>query len=314
MLCTPEGVDRNRHRRLVAVAPADLWDCLHTGLAPLRLEYELIPRPEAAASSSDPYGLIDLSQALTPRPAGILLIAPTGRSPARLMPSPVLHGVPVGIAQAESAAQLKPWLHALSATHRAVQGTVWAVLAMWKELYLIWGKRFVQWMQRGVHDKEVEVQAWFADTVSRQDLCQRLAAGPQLAVYVGHGRSRGWSGYRGLRWEHVVAVEMRQPCGVLISLACDTLKRTRGVFPFGCQWVSEGRSCSYVGSADRVGYEANAAFAHELGQMFARRHCQTIGQLLREVYEHLEQKPELKKARRAFLTYRLIGNPLQALY
>lgn len=295
------------------IAPESMWDSLSAGLAPLYPELELIPRPEPAASPPDPYDLFDLTQVLSPRPDGILLVAPRRRSPARLVPAPVLNGVLIGIIQAESEAQLKPWLRALLDTHTVTQGAIWAVLAMWKNVYLMWGERFAKWMHAGFNDKETEVQTWFADTVSRQDVCKLLAAGPQLALYCGHGRARGWSGYRGVRWEHIAAAELRKPCGVLISLACDTLKQTRGVFPFGCQWVSEGRACSYVGSVDRVGYEANAAFAHELGRIFAMGHCQNIGHLLREVHEYLEQRPDLTKAMRAFLTYRLMGNPLQAL-
>lgn len=304
----------NRNTRLIVVAPEALWDSLNAGLASLYPDLELIQRPETPSLSSDPYSLVDFSQTLSPRSVGILLIAPTRRSPARLVPAPVLHHIPVGIVQAESVAQLKPWLRALSATHTMGQGIIWAVLAMWKEDYLLGGERFTHWMQAGVEGKGIDVQKWFADAISRKDVCERLTYGPRLAVYIGHGRARGWSGYRGIRWEHITAIKLREPCGVLMSLACDTLKQARGVIPFGCRWVREGRACSYVGSVDRVNHEANTAFARELGRIIAMQHSRTIGNLLSEVNDRLERDTELAGAKQAFLTYRIMGNPLQPLY
>jgi hypothetical protein len=78
--------------------------------------------------------------------------------------------------------------------------------------------------------------------------------------------------------------------------------------------VSQRCACAYIGSVDRVDHQANATFANELGQLLARDNYKNIGQLLREVYEHLERELSLRKARLAFLTYRLTGDPLLDLF
>lgn len=309
---TAEDVDMDK-QHLVIVAPEPFWDSLCEGLSPLYSQVEYLRRLAPQPSQKDPYNLTEITHSLSSSHDSILLVAPRRRSPSRLIPSPVLNAVPIGIVQADLPIQLGPWLHALSAA-QTTQNATWAVLAMWKDIYLTWGRYCAHVMKKGASNGKISVQQWFADMVSREDLCRRLAEGPQVVVYIGHGRARGWSGYRGVRWKHIEAAELRKPCAVLISFACDTLKRKRGIFPFGCQWVSEGRACSYVGSVNNVSYEDNAAYGYQLTLTVAKGHCQTIGQLLQETWTHLAQDADMTKAMRAFLSYRLIGNPLQTFY
>jgi len=182
---------------------------------------------------------------------------------------------------------------------------------MAQDFYLTWGRRFARWMRTAASDG-ISVRAWLADGFTRDEVCQFLTDGPSLVVYSGHGRARGWSGYRALRWEHIAAVPLTRSAGVVISLACDTLRRTRGVFPFGCRWVAEGRSCAYLGSVARLGVTANVAFARVLGEILAQGRCRTIGQLLTAIVGHLTSRPRMVSAQSGFSTYRLIGNPLQS--
>ncbi len=312
MLKTTDNVQQSR---LAVIAPGEFGESLQNGLAHTCADLVLIPRrPPVPRPGDDPYGIGETAQNLFPRPDGILLIAPRRRAPGRLLPAPVLHGIPIGLVQADRAEQLGPWLQAVAVRRRDNSESRWATMAMNKELYLQWGRRFAGWLKTGAAGRQVRVVSWLADMVPRDKLCKLLATGPCLAVYSGHGRARGWSGYRALRWHHITAVKPERPCGTIFGLACDTLKRTRGIVPFGCRWVEEGRACAYVGSVARLGIKANEALARILGEILARGRCRTVGQLLSAVDNCLTQRSELSDARRALATYRLIGHPLQELY
>ncbi|MGB3800128.1 MAG: hypothetical protein WA952_09965 [Lewinella sp.] len=117
------------------------------------------------------------------------------------------------------------------------------VLAMWKETYL---RRAADLCAALTHAYGAAgVRNWSADRVGRNDLVRRLAGGPiPLAFYLGHGRPRGWSGYRGLRYRHLAAVPGGTVPGIgaLISLSCSTLD-------FGKQLIDGGRAGAFLGAA-----------------------------------------------------------------
>jgi len=299
-------------KTLAVIAPRHLWDKISSALQPT-FEVEFTPRQPRCARTIDPYQIAEIIKTQPLDTEGILLIAPVEASPSELLPAPVIEGKPVGIVQAETVSEISPWLNAMS-QDRLAKDNRWVVLAMWKELYLSWGNRFLDWMRQGTNGGAVEVSPWFSDLVSRDELCGMLATGPAFAVYVGHGRSRGWSGYRGLRWEHVESLEVQKPCGVIVSLSCDTLKREKDVPSFGSRWIRLGRSCAFVGSTERLGYLPNADFALELGQVLSTGKNRTIGELMVEVYRRLKCPPERELGLEAFSTYRIMGNPLQPLY
>ncbi|WP_116105962.1 hypothetical protein [Lewinella sp. IMCC34191] len=117
------------------------------------------------------------------------------------------------------------------------------VMAMWKETYLKRAADLYRALSRAYGP--ARVANWSADRVGRDELVRRLAGGPvPLAFYLGHGRPRGWSGYRGLRYHHLEAVPTgeRPAVGALISLSCSTLE-------FGRQLVDGGRAGAFLGAA-----------------------------------------------------------------
>lgn len=112
------------------------------------------------------------------------------------------------------------------------------ILSMWKDSYL----RRADTLQAGLKKAygETGVSRWTADLVSRRELSNRLAQHRiPLAFYLGHGRERGWSGYRGLRIHHLQPPAV--PLGLVVSLSCRTLE-------FGQQLVGEGYAKSFLGS------------------------------------------------------------------
>ncbi|HMH52027.1 MAG TPA: hypothetical protein VK548_17460 [Candidatus Acidoferrum sp.] len=277
------------------------------------VEVERVARPEPDASD-DPYRLQALLAALTPAPDGLLLLAPRRRPPGRLTPAPVLNRIPVGIVQADSPRQLAPWLAALRADAGLPPTPTWGALAMGKDVFLELGRSCIRSMRTGGAPHAMSVGNWLADTISRDSLCANLAAGPRLAVYIGHGRPLGWSGYQAVRWRHVEKIACQRPCGIVVAFACDTLNGLRGMTPFGCRWVYQGRACSYLGVTSGLDVAAGCRLMEEFGALLATGNHQTIGQLLVALDEQIGRREDLAPVRPAFSMFRLIGNPLQTLF
>lgn len=301
-------------KSLLVIAPKLLAQEIVSVFKAANTKVEVISYTEARGQGSDPLGVRAAIESQKEKPKAVVLVASKRRSPARLLPSPVINGVPVGIVFADQLGDLECWLHSLDKMRNDNRPTLWASLAMNKTFYLDWGQRFNQWMVEGMGLRNGYSALWMADAITKDEICHKLSQGPQLAIYAGHGRSRGWTGYRGLRWEHIEKVPYQMPCGTLISLACDTLKIQKGKPSFGLQWIRYGRACAYIGSVASVGIQANADFSSFLGEILKAGYCNTIGELLVEVDRKIEFESTPSDARKGFNTYRLLGNPLQALY
>jgi hypothetical protein len=150
---------------------------------------------------------------------------------------------------------------------------------------------------------------WRADRVSRSGLAERLATGPTLALYVGHGRAHGWSGYQTFRWGDAAAEPQRRPTGTVVALACDTLTRHRMVVPFGVRLVATGRACTYLGVAGSLPTTAAETLARVVGDCLVTDAPTTVGALVQAVDDRLAGTDETA-ARRAFSAFRLVGSPL----
>ncbi|HEX5726812.1 MAG TPA: C25 family cysteine peptidase, partial [Longimicrobiaceae bacterium] len=155
---------------------------------------------------------------------------------------------------------------------------------------------------------------WTAERLTREELCAALAGGPRLAVYVGHGRPQGWSGYQAVRWDEVAAPPLERPCGTVVGFTCSTLRRERGAVPFGGRWVGEGRAAAYLGAVRPVRVEPGFRLTEALGEELARGAHATIGALLAALDRRLRAEPGMEAARRELRAFRLMGNPLQPLY
>jgi hypothetical protein len=299
-------------RTLACLAPAELQEELARGFAGTGTSPLFLPPPRApdpgARGARDPFGVGAAAAGVRGVADALLVVASRGRSPHRALPGPVVAGLPVGIVFADRPEHLRPWLRAL---HRPEDANPsWAVMAMWQHSFLSLGRRFLGWLG----DAHGEVESWFADELARDELCERLATGPALAVYLGHGRARGFCAYLGVRWHHVAAVPQRAPCGAVVSFACDTLKQVGGAVPFGCRWVGEGRAAAYVGAVAPVPLGDHALIAHEFGRTVADGRTATVGEVLAEVEARLRSRRSKPGVLRTFDAFRLIGHPLQSLH
>lgn len=133
------------------------------------------------------------------------------------------------------------------------------ILSMWKASYL----RRADTLQVGLEKAygEVGVARWTSDLVSRQDLADRLATHQiPLAFYLGHGRERGWAGYRGLRIHHLKPPI--KPMGLVVSLSCRTLE-------FGRQLLGEGYAQAFLGSEEAMSIAGLTKLVGNIASVFA---------------------------------------------
>jgi hypothetical protein len=234
----------------------------------------------------------------------VLVVTPRSRSPRSAAPPAVVGSTTVALVQANRPADLDGWFAARRALATA-ERTV-AVCGMGKRLFMEVGDRWL----RGLRCRGWPVDDWRARRISKAELCERLARGPGIVVYAGHGRARGWSGYQALRWPHIEAVPAGRPCGLVIALACDTLTRQRGVIAFGSRWVASGRGGAYVGWCGPLQIEPGLAIADRMCDVLASGAVATPSALLRLTAQATTSDAEARELRRL----RLIGDPLTPLW
>ena len=188
----------------------------------------------------------------------------------------------------------------------------WVLLAMNTKFFLRVAKRVCRSLRQESEIKR-KIHTWFADTANREEICRRIANGPSLVMYLGHGTHLGWSGYRTLHWEHITSYPMERPCGVVISLACETLKSKAGEMSFGEKWIQESRTHAYLGSVEKIKIRYFKVITDAFVRRLAQQDCKTAGDLFAQLHIDFEERPELAEARQDFLNFRLLGNPLQPL-
>jgi hypothetical protein len=203
------------------------------------------------------------------------------------------------------------WLDALDRSRARIPRDV-LLMAMMKPLYMRWARRYYDALSGSSYGRD-GVEMRLPDRTTKRDLAQRLSEGCALAVYMGHGRSRGWSGYRGFRWADVVAFEPVIPVGALISLSCSSLRldKTQSI-PTGLSWVLSGRACTYLGACDSVEVKPLQRIAALLLGALLRVEVTRLGDVVRYTDEEVRSQNE-PALERAWERFRLIGNPCQRL-
>ncbi|KFA87974.1 hypothetical protein [Archangium violaceum] len=262
-------------------------------------------RPEPG-DGGDPFHLEALARRLAGHAGGVLLVAPPHRSPRTVVPGPVVGGLPVGVLFAREPGALSPWLEAVVQWGRRACGPQ-AVLAAWEEHYLRLGRGFARHLRAVCPGRTI---TWFADRLNRPAMLERLAGGPALAAYFGHGHSDGLGGYHGVYREHVEAQGAWRPCGVFAAWACDTLVQARGGGSFGRFLVGSGRAVGFLGSTAAVRTPDNAALVELAGTCFERMRPANLGRWVCAIDAALVPG---SPAWRAWRTYRLLGAPSQPL-
>lgn len=244
---------------------------------------------------------------------GIVAIIPRDSDLQKIGSGPCWDGTPVGLLPVNHPEELIPWFQAIQETRFQPTAPSYQILSMWKPFYIQWANRFVAALKEGLPSNGSNVIPLFADETSRDSLCHALWNGPKLALYVGHGRSRGWSGYRGFRWEHLAAQEQVRPVGALMTITCDNLKPGRaGEMSFGERWVLTGRAGAFFGATDSIKIKPLQTIARSFLSHFSSGEITNLGQLIsfvdRDVHDGDDADVKANWSR-----FRIIGNPLQQL-
>jgi len=222
-------------------------------------------------------------------------------------------GIPVGILPCNGIKGLERYLTCLDRKPNS-DGPTFGVLAMWKAFYLKWGKNFYKSLSQGFDKKDVKIHKWFANEVERNHLCQNISKGADLLIYAGHGRSRGWTGYRGLRWSHIEAYPLEQATGLVICLTCSNLEVAKhNRVPFGVKWVRSGRACAFLGSVSSVKIIPLIKVSNILNKTFAEGNLSTVSALMQRMDQAIKQMND-EELNTCWQTFRLIGHPMEIIF
>ncbi len=296
-----------KKKQLLCITPGSFRKSLKEAYQKAGVEITFHSRQiKNSAKKNDPYGITSILSRKRSKIDGVLLVSPINRSPSTVLPGPVIGGIPCGVVFANTPSHLKPWLNNFN-KRSSKRG--WAVMSMFQNYYLIWGKRFLKWF-RNIH--KGPVASLFENQVSRSELVNYIATGPSLLLYVGHGRPSGLTGYYGLRWCHIAEAKNPVPCGAVVCFSCSTLKQNRGKPGFGMEWVASGRAGAFLGSVASVKIKSNSIVAAQAGNVFNTGKKMEIGSLMQAIQQRLESTPKLSEGLQSFNTYRIVGNPLQS--
>jgi hypothetical protein len=292
---------------LAVLAPERFHDSLRESLETIGFSPCFTERPRdgrEAASEDDPFDVREYVRSAGNMDA-VLLVVPTDRSLATVVPGPVVDGVPIGLVPADEPAELRRWLDCLQPGQRPV--AVWGVLAMGTDQYLEPAADLYRCLRENEPRSAVSVHDWRASRIDRSTLCQTLARGPALGIYLGHGTGDRWGGYQGCAWEHVAGVSRERAIGTLVILACDTLATDDGL-PFGVRFVRSGRARAVVGVPNDIAVTKVQDTANVLGQHRTLAESDTIGAVLSSVVPSVGQprSPDLSMLR-------IVGLPVQPL-
>jgi len=206
--------------------------------------------------------------------------------------------------------ELFNWLKALKDYSQNQPNKVF-VLGMLKPFYVKWADKIYRSFRK---EKYLNGNTYkhLPDTTTNVDLAKKLSCGCSLAVYVGHGRSRGWSGYRGFRWSHMEKTVQITPVGILLSLSCNGLKNDKiKSIPFGLQWVAEGRACTSIASCESLQIKPMESIANAFIESIAMTDLFRVDDLLFNMNEKLKKTND-PNVDMNWKHFRLIGNPIQS--
>lgn len=201
------------------------------------------------------------------------------------------------------------WINSLK-TYPKVQLGKALILGMMKPFYLKWGNK-IYTILKDERFKQNNIGKHLADTTTKIELSKYLSKGSRFVIYVGHGRSRGWSGYRGVRWKDIEQFEQKQPIGSMISLSCSSLKNDKEFsIPFGLQWVMEGRCCSFIGTWDSVKIKPLAEITNILLNSLTNCQVKNVYDLIQSINKQILELND-SEVMVNWSKFRLIGNPYQ---
>ena len=287
----------------------DAWllvapDWARPALAPLiathRATRPVIVRPPGDAALADLAGV-----------AGALVVTDARMTPRSAVPAAFVvaadRPVPVGVLPAGAREGLAAFVAAAVAVHaRAPAAAPIALLAQWDDAALRTARRSRDLIVAGGAPAPGELCLWSADRIVRRDVLGALRHGVALALYYGHGRAYGWTGYHGLHTRHLVHAR-GEPAGGIVSLTCSTAARMRGQRSFAERIVGDGIAPAAFGAVCPTRTVDNWRWGLAISRILAARGDLTFGELLAGAL------PASPAAWPGFGAYRIVGDPLTPL-
>lgn len=238
----------------------------------------------------------------------VLVVGPRARAPRTVLAGPVVTAadgrtVPVAWLPDTGRAELRRFGTCAATVHaRAAARPTLAVLSQRQSRFGSLAGRLVR-LAAEERDR-LDVRSWTAYDLHRDDLARRLARGPALGVYLGHGRPVGWVGYAGLRAGHLgrQVDPAWQPSAALFSLTCRTASRRHTGLSFAEAMPLNGVAAAALGAIGPTLHTDNARWAVRIVRLLP--HARTVGDLVAAV----------AAADPAAASFRLVGDPTAPLH
>lgn len=242
-------------------------------------------------------------------PGNLVILLPEKNNLFYRLP-PVLQNTVVSFVTYKQTTDLEPWFNSVKNYRQAEDRIV--IASMQKPFYIKWAKNFFSAIKKN-YGTSVRVLFRPPELATRKDLGKLFASGFRFCIYTGHGRDRGWSGYRGFRWEDIAGEEWSEISGSVLSLSCSAFNPQRINIPFAMQWIRSGRLNSFCGFCGAVHIQPLITISHFILDTIALQKKATVSSLVRSVNRQVlasENGAVIKE----WQNFRIAGNPLMKIF
>jgi hypothetical protein len=227
-------------------------------------------------------------------------------SPQKVISGPFINpdgkNIPVGWLPVTDTGNLRKFIRTAIKVHKRKKNRITVgLLSQRTPQYL----KVIEKMERELKglSKKITSFRWTSELVFPEDMLTGINSGIGAAIYVGHGRPVGWSGYFGIRMQHFRDFA-NEPAGSVLSLCCNTAGRKNVRISFCENLVVEGFASAAFGATRSTLFTDNTRWAvnvcHSLGKGIT-----TVGELITDA---------APASRSGVSGYRLIGDPLAPLF
>jgi len=299
----PECLNEMLHKKLLLVLPENL-------------RQHFSPLIEAWGEEGIDFGYSEYRDSNIPREKdliglakgfdAVMLAGDSRFSPQKVISGPFINpegkNIPVGWLPVSEPVNLKKFISTSVRVHKRKKDRITlGLLSQRTSQYL----KVIDKMQAELKglSKKITFFRWTSELVFPEDMLAGINSGIGAAIYIGHGRPVGWSGYFGIRMQHFRDFA-NEPAGSVISLCCNTAGRKNVRISFSENLVIEGFASAAFGATRATLFTDNTRWAvnvcHSLGKGIT-----TVGELITDA---------APATRSGISSYRLIGDPLSPLF
>lgn len=237
----------------------------------------------------------------------IFLAVPLSIDCANIVPAPVVNGVLICIYYYMDKSEISSIEEMMKDNPSEQEKRRLVILSPWEDLFTKLGNRFYNATYKKCKSDLLSIVKWYADKISREKLITRLFNERiGSVVYIGHGRSRGWTGYMGIRWKHLSNQECKTPIDTIFSMTCDTLKKEHDI-PFGINWVLSRKARAFFGSTEAVKIEPLTRICEIMTEALNSDAIRVRDYLI--IIDEAVRSNEDAEVIDCWNSFRLIGNP-----